>query len=95
MEDTFFLVTPGIFQRYAAEHPGLAAADSKSDAWRRIQRQFEKMHVHLKTPNGLNIWTCTVRGPRSASSLNGYLLRDARSISGELPTNNPFLTLMP
>ncbi|MQG91203.1 MobH family relaxase [Pseudomonas sp. MN1F] len=91
---TFFLVTPGIFQRYAAEHPDLADAYSKSDAWRRIQRQFEKLHVHLKTPNGQNIWTCTVRGPRSASSLNGYLLNDSRTISGEPPANNPFLTLM-
>ncbi|AZL69457.1 MULTISPECIES: MobH family relaxase [Pseudomonas] len=94
VEDTFFLVTPGIFQRYAAEHPGFADADSKSDAWRRIQRQFEKLHVHLKMPNGQNIWTCTVRGPRSASSLNGYLLSDPRTISGEPPANNPFLTLM-
>jgi integrating conjugative element relaxase (TIGR03760 family) len=94
VEDTFFLVTPGIFQRYAAEHPGFADADSKSDAWRRIQRLFEKLHVHLKTPNGQNIWTCTVRGPRSTSSLNGYLLSDPRTISGEPPANNPFLTLM-
>ncbi|WP_070095641.1 MobH family relaxase [Pseudomonas sp. NBRC 111139] len=94
VEDTFFLVTPGIFQCYAAEHPSFADADSKSDAWRRIQRQFEKLHVHLKTPNGQNIWTCTVRGRRSTSSLNGYLLSDPRTISGEPPANNPFLTLM-
>ncbi|MFJ4256426.1 MobH family relaxase [Pseudomonas monteilii] len=95
VDGTFFLVTPGIFQRYAAEHPEQAGRDDKIEPWRRIQRHFEKLNLHQKTPNGLNIWTCTVRGPRSASSLNGYLLRDARSISGELPTNNPFLTLMP
>lgn len=94
VDGTFFLVTPGIFQRYAAEHPGLADADSKSNAWRHIQGQFEKLHLHLKTPNGQNIWICTVRGPRSASSLNGYLLNDPRTISGEPPANNPFLTLM-
>ncbi|WP_445674104.1 MobH family relaxase [Pseudomonas ceruminis] len=95
VDGTFFLVTPGIFQRYAAEHPKQAGRDDKIELWRRIQRHFEKLNLHQKTPNGLNIWTCTVRGPRSASLLNGYLLRDARSISGELPTNNPFLTLMP
>ncbi|MBC3478083.1 MobH family relaxase [Pseudomonas taiwanensis] len=95
VDGTFFLVTPGIFQRYAAEQPEHAGRDDKIEPWRRIQRHFEKRNLHKKTPNGLNIWTCTVRGPRSASSLNGYLLRDARSISGEPPTNNPFLTLMP
>ncbi|EKT4454839.1 helicase/relaxase domain-containing protein [Pseudomonas putida] len=95
VDGTFFLVTPGIFQRYAAEHPEHAGRDDKIEPWRRIQRHFEKLNLHKKTPNGLNIWTCTVRGSRSASSLNGYLLRDARSISGELPNNNPFLTLMP
>lgn len=95
VDGNFFLVTPGIFQRYAAEHPEHAGRDDKIEPWRRIQRHFEKLNLHKKTHNGLNIWTCTVRGPRSASSLNGYLLRDARSISGEPPTNNPFLTLMP
>lgn len=94
VEDTFFLVTPGIFQRYAAEHPVLAKADPQVEDWRRLQRQFEKLDVHVKKPNGQNIWTCTVRGPRSTSSLNGYLLSDPRTISGEPPANNPFLTLM-
>ncbi|HDS1738551.1 TraI domain-containing protein [Pseudomonas putida] len=95
VDGTFFLVTPGIFQRYAAEHPELVKPDPQSEAWRCLQRQFEKLHVHLKTPNGRNIWTCRVRGPRRASSLNGYLLSDPRVILGEPPANNPFLTLLP
>ncbi|SNS89089.1 MULTISPECIES: MobH family relaxase [unclassified Pseudomonas] len=95
VDGTFFLVTPGIFQRYAAEHPELTESDPNNDAWRRLQRQFEKLEVHVKKPNGQNIWTCKVGGPRKASSLNGYLLSDARTIQGELPANNPFLTLMP
>ncbi|MES3707348.1 MobH family relaxase [Pseudomonas putida] len=94
VDGTFFLVTPGIFQRFAAEHPELVKPDPPSEAWRRAQRQFEKLHLHLKTPNGQNIWTCRVRGPRSTSSLNGYLLNDPRTISGEPPPNNPFLTLV-
>ncbi|MFK0033780.1 MobH family relaxase [Pseudomonas monteilii] len=95
VDGTFFLVTPGIFQRYASEHPELAAEDPESEAWRRLQRQFEKLDAHVKKSNGQNIWSCKVRGTRKASLLNGYLLRDAMSISGGLPTNNPFLTLMP
>ncbi|TNB81537.1 relaxase [Pseudomonas sp. Fig-3] len=93
VEGTFFLVTPGIFQRYAAEHSEFTDGDDKTDAWRRIQRHFERLDVHLKRPNGQNIWRCMVKGPRKGSSLNGYLLSDAKSISSELPTDNPFLTL--
>ncbi|WDY55786.1 MobH family relaxase [Pseudomonas sp. PSKL.D1] len=94
VDGTFFLVTPGIFQRYAAEHPELAEADLQSDAWRRIQRHFEKLDAHLKKPNRQNIWTCKVRGPRKTSLLNGYLLREKAAISREPPADNPFLTLI-
>lgn len=95
VEGTFFLVTPGIFQRYAAEHPGLTGGDPESEAWRRIQRQFEKLDVHLKKPNGQNIWTCNVQGPRRATSLNGYLLRDAKFLGTPPPSDNRFLSLQP
>lgn len=94
VDGTFFLVTPGIFQRYAAEHPEPAEAAPQSDAWRRIQRHFEKLDVHLRKPNSQNIWTCTVRGPRKTTSLNGYLLREKAAISREPPADNPFLTLI-
>ncbi len=93
IEGTFLLVTPGIFQRFAAERPGLAGKDPDNDAWRFIQRQFEKMDLHQRKPNGQNIWTCKVKGARRASSLNGYLLRDGSHISSTVPTDNPFLTL--
>ncbi|MDD2102747.1 MobH family relaxase [Pseudomonas putida] len=94
VEGTFFLVTPGIFQRYAAEHPGITSGDPDSEAWRRIQRQFEKLDVHLKKPNGQNIWTCAVRGPRKTSVLNGYLLHSSAAIFTPPPANNPYLILV-
>ncbi|MGY4494701.1 MobH family relaxase [Pseudomonas sp. TE3610] len=94
VDGTYFLVTPGIFQRYVAEHPDLADAHPKSDSWRLLQRQFGKLDVHLKKPNGQNIWTCRVKGPRKTSSLNGYLLRGKAAISREPPADNPFLTLV-
>ncbi|NWL49579.1 relaxase [Pseudomonas hunanensis] len=90
---TFLLVTPGIFQRYVAERPGLARRDLDNDTWRFIQRQFEKMDLHQKKPNGQNIWTCAVKGARRTSSLNGYLLRDSSKISSKVATDNPFLKL--
>lgn len=95
VDGTFFLVTPGIFQRYAAEHPESAEAEPQSDAWRRIQRQFEKLDVHLKKPNSQNIWTCTVKGPRKTTSLNGYILRDTNLLGLPPPPDNPFLSLQP
>ncbi|WP_439254027.1 MobH family relaxase [Pseudomonas monteilii] len=95
VDGTFFLVTPGIFQRYATEHPELAKADPKSEAWRLLQRQFEKLDVHLRKPNGQNIWTCNIRGPRKTSSLNGYILRNVNLLGMPPPSDNPFLVLQP
>lgn len=95
VDGTFFLVTPGIFQRYAAEHPALAKADPQVETWRRLQRQFEKLDVHVKKPNGQNIWSCDVRGPRKSTSLNGYILRDVSLLKMPPPPDNPFLSLRP
>lgn len=94
VEGTFFLVTPGIFQRYAAEQPGLANADPQSGGWRHLQRQFEKLDIHVKKPNGQNIWTCSVRGPRKISVLNGYLIGEPAALAAKPSADNPFLTLI-
>ena len=93
VDGTFFLVTPGIFQRYVTEHPEFAEIDNKTDDWWGCQRHFERLAIHRKRPNGQNIWTCTVQGPRKASLLNGYLIRETKIISSNPPTNNPFLSL--
>jgi integrating conjugative element relaxase (TIGR03760 family) len=92
VKGTLFLVTPGIFQRYVTEQTGNARAGNSTDMWRRIQREFEKLDIHQKTPDGLNIWACKVQGPRKTSSLNGYLLREVNSAI-DIPTANPFLSL--
>lgn len=94
VDGTFFLVTPGIFQRYAAEHPGRPDGTAQKELWRSIQREFEKLGIHQKRANGQNIWTCTVRGPRKTSALNGYLLLGTTELTGEHPVDNPYLTLI-
>lgn len=94
--DTAFIVTPEIFQRYAQEHPELmqlAKAESLSD-WRLVQRAFEKLGIHKKRDDGLNIWTCEVKGPRKTRSVKGYLLQDYSVIFTEKPYNNPYLTII-
>lgn len=93
--DTAFLVSPGVFQRYAQEHPytaTLAKQDQAAD-WQWVQKRFEKLQLHRKQANGLNIWTCEVTGPRKSRRLHGYLLADPRHLFEEVPHNNPHLQL--
>jgi len=95
VSDTAYLVSPGVFQRYAQEHPevgALAKQDNQQD-WQWVQKRFERLQLHRKQPNGLNIWTCNVTGPRKTRRLHGYLLDDARLLFAEAPPNNPYLCL--
>lgn len=91
---TFFLVTPGLFQRFAQEFPGISqGTDHEIEEWRWVQKQFEKLKVHKKRDNGLNIWTCQIQGPRKRAKLKGYLLEDPELILKSLPPDNPYLML--
>ncbi|WP_273829738.1 MobH family relaxase [Pseudomonas sp. SBT1-2] len=93
--DTVYLVSPGIFQRYAQEHLRVAALakEAQLNDWQWVQKQFEKLQIHRKHPDGLNIWTCNVTGPRKSRRLHGYLLIDPSSLFAEQPLNNPYLNL--
>jgi len=95
VSDTAMLVTPGIFKRYAQEHPALEqlAKAQEVSAWQLVQRSFEKLKLHRKTKKKLNIWTCDVVGPRKSKQLRGYLLEDPRTIFNEVPFDNPSLRL--
>lgn len=91
---TVFLVTPGLFQRYIQEFPGISlGADSAGDEWRWVQKQFEKLKVHRKRDNGLNIWACHVQGPRKKTTLKGYLIEDPKLFFELMPPDNPFLKI--
>jgi hypothetical protein len=93
--DTVFLVSPGVFQRYAQENPQIATwtKEAKQRDWQWIQKRFEKLQLHRKQPNGLNIWTCEVTGPRKSLRLHGYLLQSPSHLFDEIPPNNPYLTV--
>jgi hypothetical protein len=93
--DTVYLVSPGVFQRYAQEHPRtafLARQDQLAD-WQWVQKRFEKLQLHRKQQNGLNIWICAVTGPRKSRRLHGYLLEDPRVLFSDMPPNNPYLSV--
>ena len=94
--DTAYLVSPGVFQRYAQERPEiskLARQEGFAD-WQWVQKRFERLQLHWKHASGLNIWTCEVTGPRKSRRLHGYLLKDARSFFVEMPSNNPYLKVL-
>jgi hypothetical protein len=93
---TVYLVSPGIFQRYAQEHPEITRISQQAGVpeWRWAQQCFERMKAHQKRANGLNIWTCEVTGQRKSRRLHGYLLADADRVFKERPMNNPYLKLI-
>ena len=94
VDGTVFLVTPGLFQRYVQEFPGVSqGADHEGEEWRWVQKQFEKLKIHKKRDDSLNIWTCQVEGPRKKATLKGYLLEKPKELFQALPSDNPFLTL--
>jgi len=91
---TVFLVTPGLFQRYVQEFPGISkGVDQEIEEWRWVQKQFEKLKVHRKRDNGLNIWTCQVQGPRKKTILKGYLFEEPKLLFELIPSDNPFLKI--
>ncbi len=92
---TAYLVSPGVFQRYAQEHLQVAelARQEKLEGWQWVQKRFEKLGLHRKQAGGLNIWTCEVTGPRKSRRLHGYLLTSPDALFQEVPADNPYLCL--
>jgi integrating conjugative element relaxase (TIGR03760 family) len=95
VDGSFFLVSPGLFQRYVQAHPDVAkGTNGQVEEWIWVQRQFEKLNTHRQRGDGLNIWTCQVKGPRKTAVLNGYLLASSETILTRVPKDNPFLSLI-
>ncbi|ROM82695.1 relaxase [Pseudomonas brassicacearum] len=94
VDGSVFLVTPGLFQRYVEEFPNISqGSDQENDKWRWVQKQFEKLKIHRKRDDGLNIWTCQVQGPRKKTTLKGYLIVDPKLLFELMPLDNPFLKI--
>lgn len=95
VDSTAYLVSPGLFQRYAQEHPQIACLARQEHVadWLWVQKQFERLRLHRRQASGLNIWTCEVAGPRKSRRVHGYLLEDPRVLFTDMPPNNPYLSL--
>src|SRR3546814_17928110 len=89
---TTYLVSPGVFQRYAQEYLQVAALakQEKLEGWQWVQKRFEKLGQHRKQPSGLNIWTCEVTGPRKSRRLHGYLLARPDALFQATPPDPPY-----
>jgi integrating conjugative element relaxase (TIGR03760 family) len=94
--DTVYLISPGIFQRYAQENPAIVTYTKQEHVadWQWIQKRFEKLSLHRKQENGLNLWNCEVAGPRKSHRLHGYLLKDPKCLFDDAPPNNPHLSIV-
>ncbi|MGH9891768.1 MAG: helicase/relaxase domain-containing protein, partial [bacterium] len=88
VREGLLLVSPGIFRDYAA------AAEAP---WANVQKRFQKLRLHRKTSEGLNIWTYKVVGDRRTRELKGVLLEDhpegAIGPDIALPPPNPHVVL--
>jgi hypothetical protein len=80
LADTLYIVTPGIFMRYAQE-------------FRWEQKRFERLKLYKKQLNGFNIWACTGLGLRRTRVVRSCLLLNSADILPEVPFNNPYLAL--
>ncbi|EDQ7230620.1 relaxase [Salmonella enterica subsp. enterica] len=85
-----FLVSPGIFQLYVQSVTGETGTE-----WKKVQLSFQRLRLHIRGDDGINIFNCEVKGPRKTRLVKGYLLDKPKEIfGGNVPEDNPYLTIM-
>ncbi|EPT5087431.1 helicase/relaxase domain-containing protein [Salmonella enterica subsp. enterica] len=90
VEGKVFLVSPEIFKLYIKTTTG-----STGDEWKLVQKAFQKLKLHQRGPDGVNIFVCEVRGPRKTRRVKGYLLDKPEEIFGNsVPEDNPYLSII-
>ncbi|EDX3117311.1 relaxase [Salmonella enterica subsp. enterica serovar Mississippi] len=90
VEGKVFLVSPEIFKLYVKTTTG-----STGEEWKLAQKTFQKLKLHLRGPDGVNIFNCEVRGPRKTRQVRGYLLEKPEEIFGNaIPEDNPYLSVI-
>ncbi|EOF5384472.1 MobH family relaxase [Salmonella enterica] len=85
-----FLVSPGIFQLYVQSVTG-----ETGDEWKKVQHSFQRLGLHMRGDDGINIFVCEVRGPRKTRRVKGYLLENPGILFGDnVPEDNPYLSIV-
>ncbi len=85
VKEGLLLVSPAIFKDFAT---------ARSVQWTSVQKRFQKLKLHQKTPDGFNIWTYQVVGERRKNQLKGIVIEaPERILKLDLPGPNPHVTL--
>lgn len=85
-----FLVSPGIFKLYVRMTSG-----KTGNEWVQVQKSFQKLGLHHRDNDGVNIFVCEVAGPRRTRQVKGYLLERPEDIFGNVvPEDNPYLSIL-
>lgn len=90
VEGRVFLVSPEIFKLYVKTTTG-----ETGEEWKRVQKAFQKLKLHQRGDEGMNIFTCEVKGPRKTRRVKGYLLEKPEVIFGNtVLEDNPYLSIV-
>ncbi|MCL2897200.1 MobH family relaxase [Brenneria tiliae] len=90
VEGKAFLVSPEIFKLYVRTTTG-----ATGDEWKQVQKAFQKLKLHQRGNDGINIFVCEVQGPRKTRRVKGYLLNRPEDIFDEaVPEDNPYLSVV-
>ncbi|MBA8306164.1 relaxase [Klebsiella michiganensis] len=85
-----FLVSPGVFKLYVQSTTG-----ETGEQWKPVQKAFQRLSLHYYNNDGINIFTCEVKGPRKTRQVKGYLLDRPELIFGDaVPEDNPYLSVI-
>ncbi|MFP1908138.1 MobH family relaxase [Lonsdalea quercina] len=89
VEGKAFLVSPEIFKLYVRTTTG-----ATGDEWKLVQKTFQKLKLHQRGNDGINIFVCEVKGPRKTRRVKGYLLNRPEDIFDvTVPEDNPYLSV--
>lgn len=90
VEGKAFLVSPELFKSYVKNTTG-----STGEEWKVVQKAFQRLKLHQRGDDGINIFVCEVKGPRKTRRVKGYLLDKPETIFGDtLPEDNPYLSVI-
>lgn len=88
--DYVFMRSPTIFYQFMAENKQ-ALGEPPCD-WRMVQKQFEKLKLHKRQTNGVNVYCCEEK--EGSKSFNGYLIPVAKIYGTVSPPADSLLMIL-
>jgi hypothetical protein len=82
VNEGLLLVSPAIFKDFAIV---------ENISWNHVQKRFQKLKLHQKTPDGYNVWTYQVKGERRTNRIKGLLIKEPQrtlELLNKLPPPN-------